>query len=327
MARSSAYWTVCSLDIVGKMARAALLLGALLSPAAALKSHVEHHPSHHHHHHHHDEDGESADDAPVEWHAVPNPLSNTLLVIHCERHDQICEERWPLFEGYKAYFGKVRYLAHGDCETDKSLCLMDIMEKEAEGFDGLFYMHFDIILSPCRLAKVFNKDSLGWFAMPADNTIDEEGKKLIPGSVKDKTIFGVEWTPKVWNKYDTAIQAIRKMSPKLTALDNKKVYTSENDLFYIPKAAFKRYGDLSDEFAFQGLWHEIAGPTTRKIIEENFNVSSVDFGCKGACCENLDTWDLHDTEFRCGHRFDLREEHIQKALKKVVNESAADCTW
>merc|ERR1719401_327961 len=236
----------------------------------------------------------------------------------------VCKERLPLYEPYLEYFGTMQMLHRENCDDEPSLCIMRLMQYQDKGYDGVFYMHFDAIINPCKLAPIFNKDAVGMFVEPGSHAL-APNKEFQASPVHDDTIFGVEWSNKTAAFFSEAMHDVQaKLGTELHNFDESHVYTSENDLFYIPRGAFKTdYPALAQSFADHDVWHEISGPTMRKVLQQSLDFPAVNFQCKGMCCANLVGQDILAEDFRCGHRFDMREPEITDAMNSMLSACKA----
>jgi len=253
------------------------------------------------------------------------PFKNVLLLIHCRKATLICKERWKqgLYEPYLDFFGAVTIgFKENGCEKESSFCVAKMMEKYPE-YDGAFYMHFDAIIDPCKLAPIFDKNKMGWFVEPADHEI-ADNMKLLQSSVQDDTLRGpVEWTNQTAKAFFLAMGQVQEaLKSDLYDFDLKTVhlFKSENDLFYVPKRALESYHTLTKTFSENEVWHEISGPTMRKVLEKNLKLGGVNFQCKGANLANLKDTDILQDDFRCGHRFDMREPTVISAMKTTLTK-------
>jgi len=247
---------------------------------------------------------------------LDTPFRNVLLVVHCRTSDEhICRQREPLFRGYKKFFPDVMYITTRDCPrhgTDPHRCLADIMEGRAARRDGIFYMHFDALIRPHRLAVGFDTSSLASFHGDRRCRINQGGDQV-----------GCSWDG--WHAHTTgqrfqdAVQELRMKSADFRRLDNRHFYLGVDDLFYLPRSAFPMYATLVEPFHRRTVHKEMTGPTIRHFLQLLTGVKLVSLACTGSCCEKVGQEVMLAPDFRCGHPIRLNEPNITESAALAIS--------
>jgi len=259
-------------------------------------------------------------------------FANIFLVIHCRWEAEadpdvvrgICEERRPLFRGFRKVFADVLYMTSDDCpnaqgRADPGACLADLVEGRAANRDGLFYMHFDALIKPRHLGINFNKNSMYNFAEVWRCPLNAAGRQAncsVAGAPANKT-----WDPwQPWRalQLQGAIQELRETGVKFRALDNMTVYVGNDDLFYLPRSVFSLYVTLAKVFERHMLHHEAGGPTMRQLLNKLTYVQLRSMDCTGSCCKHLGPGDALSPQFRCGHAFNLTQAVMRDAVTSSI---------
>lgn len=267
-------------------------------------------------------------------------FKDVLLIVHCRQSAEICEQRRPLAEMYRKYFKDMKlmtvYNQVGSCnmslwQGDPHLCLSRIMEDEGSQYEGVFYMHFDAVLSPCSLGSHFDATSLGWFnsdTLTVDIAHLEECK-LTPdcNATEEVPWFWDETQKQGWSDTVFAIQQqpyMQHLSPEQLQASTTNFQVGVNDLFYIPKLAYPSFIELAKIFAHNQIWHEVAGGSMRQIMQTYVGIPAQYFGCTGSCCTHLGPQDLQAPGFECGHKFDYTQESTLHAVEALL-ATEAEC--
>jgi len=247
-----------------------------------------------------------------------SPFRDVLLVVHCrgkwkltdEEALGICEQRRPLFRDYEEFFGQVMYVNRRDFlggKGDPHGHLARIMQSEGEKWAGVMYTHFDALINPRTLAEVFDPLAIGTFDDPRSCSLDGEG------SLRD-----CRWNNWKGNMKARFRTAARELGPAF--LDPSTLHLGNDDLFYIPRAAYPSYTRYARVLSEYPLMHEIVGPHIRAMVvrDSNATMRRVSFNCTGGCCRVLRYRDLAAPGFRCGHVFDLREEDVREGFGRLL---------
>uniref|UniRef100_A0A7S1SH46 Protein xylosyltransferase n=1 Tax=Alexandrium catenella TaxID=2925 RepID=A0A7S1SH46_ALECA len=250
-------------------------------------------------------------------------FANIFLVIHCRWEAEadpdvvrgICEERRPLFRGFRKVFADVLYMTSDDCpnaqgRADPGACLADLVEGRAANRDGLFYMHFDALIRPRSLGATFDKHAIGRF-----DTTETCYVELAEGQQQC-----VDWPASRAKPMQAAIMAARELGKEFRKLDNMTYVVGNDDLFYIPRSVFRPYGLLARLFQHRNVTHELAGPTVRHLLHQMTAVPSVNMNCTGDCCRFFAPDVALSPDFRCGHKFDLSDADMRATVASTIIE-------
>eukprot|EP00746_Dinoflagellata_sp_MGD_P005531 gnl/MRDRNA2_/MRDRNA2_110708_c0_seq1.p1 gnl/MRDRNA2_/MRDRNA2_110708_c0~~gnl/MRDRNA2_/MRDRNA2_110708_c0_seq1.p1 ORF type:complete len:362 (+),score=34.04 gnl/MRDRNA2_/MRDRNA2_110708_c0_seq1:119-1204(+) len=272
----------------------------------------------------------------------PSPISifqDVLLVIHCRQEPDICNERKPLLDLYGKFFKAVKHMnsqegscPEGQSSGDPHLCLSRIMEDDGGQYDGVLYMHFDAVLSPCGLGQHFDPTRLGLFGTTPTQL--EVARIEWLDSCKSDLSKNCSWQwwdttgiqKKGWLDSVSTIKQLVDMhripSQELEWMD-VQLWKGVDDLFYIPKTAYTHYSELAKVFARNGVFHEIAGPSMRQIMHTHLSIPVQDLGCIGGCIVLLQPPQLENVSFQCGHKVDYTQESALRAVQTLLMTDAA----
>jgi len=258
--------------------------------------------------------------------AKQGPFKRTLLLVHCRQKNMtICDQRFPLLEGYKKHFGQVKFLTRENCKEDgfgyvpdnnrhspsggawdnPFPCIVDIAEKEGSKFDGVFYTHFDNIMSFCELGKRFNTSHIGnqqgklWESQHGTDGPGYDGRTRGFTPEKQKAVFN-------------ELRAMGQFN--LSHAEDQYVWDMD-DTFYLPRSVYKPLAAMTKVFTKHGVFHEASGPTMRMLMNKYMGVESDGFDCK----KRSTAATLVQPGFSCGANMELKDEDTHPAILKLLN--------
>lgn len=260
-----------------------------------------------------------------------SPFRNVLLVVHCRLKSKewlaeikvpvskqkspfpsptskICWKRKELFQPFWDYFPEMVFWTNDDCDVfpdNPHNCLPRLLQKrEQEHYDGLFYMHFDALIRPNVMKRSFDPTAIGTFNEHQHCDF--------------ATACGwVAW-PSFKPSLLKAFQSMENAGDLKAPADRKTVLQGMDDLFYIPKSVFGLYSKLAGHLTKFHVHHEVFGPTLWQLLSRESNVSKVDLGCVGSCCQEVDILEASRSDFRCGHPFRLAEKKNRDLFSQAM---------
>jgi len=266
------------------------------------------------------------------------------LLVHCRHSASVCIARRPVLEGYSPYFRRIRWLLSEHVVSglaglywpgsvmclkvdDPVGCVSEEMARDSDS-DGIMYMHFDAVLSPCKLlhrmditaVSTFNTRTSQRYATFKD--FEKCNENYFNSSTNCKWWWWDRSGHRVRDAYLAALDAVAVVKPALDLAELRMgVRFGLNDLFYVPRAAFTAYIQLARIFLQWSdvVHHEILGPTALALTARSLqaNATPADLRCWGAQTYSLRLEHLNSTSFRCGHKVDYRNPLNVDAVKKV----------
>lgn len=276
----------------------------------------------------------SASDVTSKSDAHTMSMANVVLLVHCRSAWDICESRRPIFEGYRPHFHSVEWLLNPwnnlpqpawatlclPGPGDPHNCVSEFMQKnENRERNGVLYMHFDAVVSPCTFGLLLDPFKVGLFRMD-DAHFHTFGHLNKCNSVPDSGCLWYYWSPAAGENFRKAIEVSRKMYPGIPADLSGAVWHGMDDFFYVPMGALSTYKVLANNFMKADVFHEIAGPTILRLTSDITGSGLQDFGCLGGCCAGVFKNDLEKLDFKCGHKVNYLEAGIPESVTAVVNK-------
>jgi len=280
---------------------------------------------------------------------------NVALAVQCRGPQAVCQQRWPVIESYRPFFRRIWYLVgfvppsigppalaentlFCNGRSDLLGCIAKVMAIERDAA-GVFYMHFDVAISPCNLLHNMAVDTPAVFGQIKNRTVayqtrcntGEHGK--FPQSRCMWHSWDTDGTHRIRDDYLAAVREINNtLSQHDVASFHRDLHSGMDDLFYVPRALFEEF------IALARIWvkhskvvHEISGPMTMMLLAASHAsmgrkqvgqmplkpVTPVSFNCSGGCCVNLPPQFLAASTFRCGHRVNYQQPGVLQAVCNI----------
>lgn len=263
-------------------------------------------------------------------------FKEVILLLHCRQTKEICDQRRPLLNAYRDYFKDVRWMVAespgpedfqckkpqpGDPHVCISHLLRQISATEHDmDLQGILYMHFDAVISPCRFAEIFHPQKLGIPRPHTYNSFDGHDR------CNDPKYAYLNCTWQLWSRYKRNFFAARQelllhrpelpwRVPQLAEGCWKGFF----DFFYLPRQVFATFAELAKVFAQHDVYLEIAGPNLLQITGALHGMELQSYDCLLHVREGgLKISDISDARFRCGHEVHYQDDGMMDAVLRVI---------
>lgn len=266
-------------------------------------------------------------------------FKEVILLLHCRQTKEICDQRRSLLSAYREYFKDVRWmvaespgpkdfyckrLQRGD-PGDPHICISHLLRQisatePSSDFQGLLYMHFDAVISPCRFAELFNPQKLGIPQPHAYNSFDGHDQ------CNDPRYAYLNCTWPLWSQnkqnFFAARQELLLHRPELQWRVPELAegcWKGFFDFFYLPRQVFATFAEMAKVFTKHNIHLEIAGPNLLQITGALHQMELQNYQCLIHVREGgLKISDITDAHFRCGHEVHYQDDGMMDAVLRVI---------
>lgn len=260
-------------------------------------------------------------------------FKEVILLLHCRQTKEICDQRRSLLSAYREHFKDVRWMVaespgpeEFQCKKlqqgDPYLCISRLLGQISarDDFQGLLYMHFDAVISPCRLAELFEPQRLGIARPWAYDSFDGHDQ------CNDPQYAYLNCTWQLWSQNKRQFFAARQelllhhpqLHWRLPALA-EGCWKGFFDFFYLPRQVVASFAELADVFAKHNVHQEIAGPNLLQIIGALHEMELQNYQCWVHVKEGgLNISEISDARFRCGHEVHYQDDGMMDAVLRVI---------
>jgi hypothetical protein len=217
----------------------------------------------------------------------------------------------------------------------QSKCLSELITStpSIQSADGLLTCHMDFLIKPSALLlDMGGHSSLDQIWQLGHGLTYKEKEIQAPLCFSDKASFDADDSWFWWSGKDGAWDSALNARQQVFGQDSTNKNTicgGWSDLFYLPKATFNTFLQLTPHFA--DVMHEIALPTIINMLQQEAGFATrTPIECAGNCCALMsrgqrDTGTETIETAACGHKIDLINETVRNAWSSTMQDEVNQC--